>query len=876
MKSEIIKKIILIETVGIARDGEYVRVGVPFAKDELGSANELRLYTPEEKEQEVQVAVLNRWGNGSIKWVIIDFQAKVPTNGKIIYTLREDKRSKRIENSKISIIPGAHQWEVNTGKTLFLLDAKVFRPFSFVKKVSGNSLLSTKGDCRFCTASTIGLIPFIEEITIEAEGPLRSIISIKGHFGESSKESPCFSTRLHFFADSSLVYIEFTIYNPRRAQHRDGLWDLGDLRSLFFKELALEINFPEGSVEQIGCTLNTGDEIVQCNASNESLIAYQESSGGEQWQSPTHRNRNGVVPFTIQGYELKQGATIQKKGRRATPVFWCGSGNFGVSAVLPRFWQEFPKSIEANRQSMKIGLFPNCFPDFHELQGGEQKTHRLYIDFYSRPNALDWARMPLMATATRQTISKSGTIFNLSAQESEQSRKTDLIDKFISGPAEFIEKREIVDEYGWRNFGDVYADHEAVGSNPSKPFISHYNNQYDLCAGLYRKSIHSEDPLWRELASDLACHILDIDLYHTQADRVEYNNGLFWHTNHYVDAGLSTHRSFSREHSNGNHPSSGGGPGAEHCYTTGLMLHYFLSGDPAFRTAVLNLAEWSYTSLCGSQTVLGRLHESLRNFKQLRSNNGAAQLFPQFPLTRGTGNAIKACLDALEVSGDKKFLTRAETLIRGCIHPDDDLAARNLLDAENSWSYTVLLTSIADFILKLEELELYGDIYWYARDSLLAYAHWMADNEYPYLDKPEILEYPNETWPAQDLRKSVIFYHAARYATGDLQRSLLDRARFFYQTAAEELARHVTNRLTRPLALILQNAWIADKLESPMNPASHQPLFVAHHGKPIPFFTFVSCASQMCKDLTLAVFHINPIHEYKWLKTRLENIFYRY
>ena len=38
--------------------------------------------------------------------------------------------------------------------------------------------------------------------------------------------------------------------------------------------------------------------------------------------------------------------------------------------------------------------------------------------------------------------------------------------------------------------------------------------------------------------------------------------------------------------------------------------------------------------------------------------------------------------------------------------------------------------------------------YAYGRASLLHYARWMADNEYPYLDKPEILEYPNETWAA--------------------------------------------------------------------------------------------------------------------------------
>ena len=55
-------------------------------------------------------------------------------------------------------------------------------------------------------------------------------------------------------------------------------------------------------------------------------------------------------------------------------------------------------------------------------------------------------------------------------------------------------------------------------------------------------------------------------------------------------------------------------------------------------------------------------------------------------------------------------------------------------------------------------------MYAYARASLLHYARWMAEHEYPYLDKPEILEYPTETWAAQDMRKSEIFKYAARIA----------------------------------------------------------------------------------------------------------------
>ncbi len=49
------------------------------------------------------------------------------------------------------------------------------------------------------------------------------------------------------------------------------------------------------------------------------------------------------------------------------------------------------------------------------------------------------------------------------------------------------------DEYGWRHFGDLYADHEAVGHSGETPRVAHYNNPYDVIYGaifqwLYRRA----------------------------------------------------------------------------------------------------------------------------------------------------------------------------------------------------------------------------------------------------------------------------------------------------------------------------------------------------------------------------------------------------
>ena len=200
-----------------------------------------------------------------------------------------------------------------------------------------------------------------------------------------------------------------------------------------------------------------------------------------------------------------------------------------------------------------------------------------------------------------------------------------MVDAAITGPQSFEQRREIIDEYGWRNFGDLFADHEAI----HKPLVSHYNNQYDALAGFIHRFVETGDVRWWTLADDLALHVADVDLYHTAADRAAYSGGHFWHTQHYQPAGTATHRAYSR--SNG---SSGGGPSAEHNYTSGLMAHYFLTGDHRSRDAVVQLADWVITMDDGSKSPFRWIDRRRYRFAQAQRASGTFMALDGAPATR--------------------------------------------------------------------------------------------------------------------------------------------------------------------------------------------------------------------------------------------------
>jgi hypothetical protein len=577
--------------------------------------------------------------------------------------------------------------------------------------------------------------------------------------------------RLGFFAGTGLVRLALTVHNPRRARHRGGLWDLGDPGSVLFRDLSVELCLGGTTEPQLTWSAEAGQPPTPAGPA--ALELYQDSSGGENWRSRNHVNRRGRVPVSFRGYRLRA-AGRQHDGLRASPVLCLRGAGGVVSVAVPEFWQQFPKALKVEGRRLCVRLFPGQFGDLFELQGGEQKMHVVWFDFQAagpEPGpGLDWAHRPCRARAAPQWYAASGAIPYLTAPAAGAGRPVDdYVAGAVDGPDSFFAGREVIDEYGWRNYGEVHGDHEAVHYQGPPPVISHYNNQYDILYGTILQYLRGGDRRWVDLFAPLARHVIDIDIYHTEQDRPAYNGGLFWHTDHYRDAATCTHRTYSRA----NRPAAGGyggGPCNEHNYTTGLLHYYYLTGDPAARAAVLSLADWVVGMDDGTRTLFGLVDDAPTGL----ASNTTWQGF-QGP-GRGAGNSVNALLDGWLVSGRRDYLDRAEALIRRCVHPADDLAARDLPNVEMRWSYTVFLTALARCLDLKGEAGQRDWAYAYARASLLHYAGWMLEHEEPYFAHPEKLEFPTETWAAQEFRKANVLRLAAAHAGEALRPRLLRRA----------------------------------------------------------------------------------------------------
>ncbi len=388
-----------------------------------------------------------------------------------------------------------------------------------------------------------------------------------------------------------------------------------------------------------------------------------------------------------------------------------------------------------------------------------------------------------------------------------------ILKEIRTGPQSGESKREEIDEYGWRHFGEWYADHEKRYYQGNAPLVSHYNNQYDLVYGLLLHWFRTADPFYWDEATRLARHVIDIDIYHTDQDRPVYNGGLFWHTDHYLSAGTATHRTFSHLNASRLGKHYGGGPSNEHNYTTGLLHYYFQTGDWTAREAVIGLAQWVLNRDDGYNSVLGLV--TPRPTGLASSTTHGHYHGPG----RGAGNTINALFDAWWLTNDYRYLEQAQKLIARTIHPDDDWQKLNLGHIEHRWSYTVYLAVLLRYAFLLTS-DRSDESVGYVRQCMKHYAQAMFENETPYFDRETELEFPTETWGAHDVRKGNLLELMARWALDEpLSSAVVERAHELRNRGWRDVMRFESRAATRPVAILLQESL---REISPLPPTPHQ------------------------------------------------------
>src|SRR6185295_7464796 len=120
-----------------------------------------------------------------------------------------------------------------------------------------------------------------------------------------------------------------------------------------------------------------------------------------------------------------------------------------LDVTLPKFWQNFPRSLSVQSDRIELGLFPRRNAELHELQGGEQKSHEVVVAFAADAvshTPLAWVHDPVLLYPDAEWNCESGVVpFLLPAADETDPTYRALVASALDDTTGFIAKRERVD-----------------------------------------------------------------------------------------------------------------------------------------------------------------------------------------------------------------------------------------------------------------------------------------------------------------------------------------------------------------------------------------------------------------------------------------------
>jgi hypothetical protein len=794
-------------------------VGLPFAKGTSSAVLEdLVVSSGTHVLPQSSLTPIGNWADGSIRWACVDIVLDAAKIQSLQLVSRVDKPQESYPKSDfVTLEPRFHQGRLSIDLPIdeSSFSSKLLDVSVVVSGTWGRSILKFDTVALGDNSRNELAVDFNALASLKIES-----LALPMEFQISGR---CWCT--------GQIDVSLRVCNPNAADHPGGNWDLGNAGSVYLSDISLILELVSAAGTGKLLVRETLTSMVQ--TAEESIELFQASSGGMNWNSPNHIDRHRKIPMPFRGYRLDIDHD-ESTADRATPYVAIQCDGVTLGVACKRFWQNFPMAIRASARRIEVGLMPKEAGYEHELQGGEQKTFQFAAYFGSAP--ADTFPLDGYLSDPYRVIDPKYLEFTGALSEGSMGLIDDqagqlyesLVNQAIEGSDSFFAKREKIDEYGWRNYGDLYGDHEAVYHKGPTPMISHYNNQYDCVLGFFYQFMRSGDPRWYEQMIAMADHAWDIDTYHTQSDKLLYNGGLFWHTYHYADADTGTHRSYPRSLLLENHFESGkdlkamgktgeklkkvygkgGGPAASQNYSTGWMYAYYLTGETRYKKAAVNAADYVIRIEDGSKTPFRWLSLG-------QTGHATCSSHDYYGPGRASANSTLALLTGYELTGDRKYIDMAVSLMKRTVHPGEDIQKRDLLNAELRWFYTMYLQALCRLVEVLKDQDSYREDFFYAVASLMHYARWMLGNERPILDTPEKLQYPTETWAAQDIRKWHVLAYAAKWASSSKEQiELMERAEFFFNHSLNTLETFPTKSLCRPVVLLMNYGWQREKLKN--------------------------------------------------------------
>lgn len=628
----------VFETANLARYGTYVTTGVPLPLDQaIRSVNRLGVFDESGHQVPAQFKVLARWHGAAsdttkpIKWLLVTMHVEGRAGAREVFWLRDENDLHLPEGNMVTATSSGVR--VDTGPLKFTISKQRGNLFDTLS-VLGRPVLQSSNSSGFVIRdhngnrfSSAAIAP--TSIVVEENGTHRAVIKVTGTHSDGQNSLLEYTIRIHVFARETDVRVFYSLRNPNSYGYAS------TAGPVYLQDVQLDL----------ACRLGTQPVAVAFRDENYTLGAgqarelQQDMAGATSTSAVTDTNLNlhdnfirRIVDENATLIGTKGGMDDGDETGRDPGYMNVFAGDAGVVVGLRDFWQNFPKSLTARGDgSISVGLLPTfgeyvddgyyqrapapaSATDDYTFGGGRQKTHEIFLHFYAAGDdpgfgAVERFNAPLIAMASPDAYLDSraiqygahvedwyknpqfsqDTAIDFDRWERFQRMKWDPIAvdyQSLLGHVTYHEFRRrggtwgARQFYGWMNYGDT-------------PWGDGYcQGHYDWPFATLFSAIRGQDPELFTLGNVMARHRMDIDQYHTTADRSNISGGQrFEKGEHHGDMTVP--------------------PTPSHTWIHGMLLYWAMTGDEFAKEAALETLAFydAYWSRMGAPTY-GLTHEA--------------------------------------------------------------------------------------------------------------------------------------------------------------------------------------------------------------------------------------------------------------------------
>ncbi|MCG8640307.1 MAG: hypothetical protein MI862_11245 [Desulfobacterales bacterium] len=371
------------ERSGHNRDNSPVTVGVPFSSQ----INLLTIKSLSIKGQDAQFRVLSRY-NGPvsdttkpIRMVLVDFQANVGANQTRSYTLTTDGSGTvsggylaSWNNGEIIIDSGSLKAVISPEATSIINEAWVDNDADSVYDSSEKIIHKPVEDgLAVAYGSNLYYSGPARTISIEENGPLRSIVKLKGSFAglvpPLGNNELSYTIRLYAYKNKSYFKTEVILENENRGWMNSS--------SDRIHNILIDSCYIKTTLNGLGAkTVRIGQDYTKTNYMTGTIgLLQQELSDG------TTKSYNWK-------YEISETGNRVKTGTQFDSYTDVRNDQIGLMVASKWFWQNHPKQIRILGDELYFDLWPKL-DQTYRIIGGSWKTHTLMMYFHPNDSSFD-------------------------------------------------------------------------------------------------------------------------------------------------------------------------------------------------------------------------------------------------------------------------------------------------------------------------------------------------------------------------------------------------------------------------------------------------------------------------------------------------------